>query len=54
VRHRPDFARYECAANGAQKLNEQFKELCIKKGIALKVPDYKVEEQVKQLSLLGI
>lgn len=46
--------RYECAANGAQKLSEQFKELCSKKGIALKVPQYKQREQVKQLSLLGI
>jgi DNA repair photolyase len=46
--------RYECAANGAQKLSEQFKELCIQKGIALKVPKYKVRERVRQLSLLGI
>jgi hypothetical protein len=46
--------RYECAAIGAQKLSEQFKELCKKKGIALKVTQYKVKERVRQLSLLGI
>ena len=46
--------RYECAANGAPGLSEQFKELCMEKGIALKVPQYKVRERVKQLSLLGI
>lgn len=46
--------RYECAANGAQKLSEQFKELCKKKGIALEVPQYKTIERVRQLSLLGI
>jgi DNA repair photolyase len=46
--------RYECAANGAQKLSEQFKALCALKGIELKVPQYKARERVRQLSLLGI
>ena len=46
--------RYECAANGAQKLSEQFKALCAQKGIMLKVPQYKVREKARQLSLLGI
>ncbi len=46
--------RYECAANSAQKLSEQFKTLCAQKGIALKVPQYKVKERFMQLSLLGI
>lgn len=47
-------SRYECAANGEQKLSEQFKELCVKKGIALKVPKYQVKERARQLRLLGI
>ncbi len=46
--------RYECAANGAQKLGDQFRELCLMKGIALKVPQYQVKEPIRQLSLLGI
>ena len=46
--------RYECAANEAQKLSEQFKELCVQKGMALKVPQYKAIERARQLSLLGI
>jgi hypothetical protein len=46
--------RYECAANGAQKLSEQFIELRAQKGMALMVPQYKLNEQVRQLSLLGI
>ena len=46
--------RYECSANGAQKLNEQFKELCLQKGIALKVPQFRIPEPVRQLNLLGI
>jgi DNA repair photolyase len=46
--------RYECAANGAQKLSDQFKELCSQKGITLRVPQYKVSKEVRQLSLLGI
>ncbi len=46
--------RYECAANGAYQLNEKFRTLCAEKGIALKVPQYKQPEQIRQLSLLGI
>ncbi len=46
--------RYECAANGARQLNEKFRTLCAEKGIALKVPQYKQPEQIRQLSLLGI
>jgi DNA repair photolyase len=46
--------RYECHARGAKELSEQFKALCKQKGIALKVPQYRVKEEVRQLSLLGI
>ncbi len=46
--------RYECAANGAQELSDQFKALCAQKGIALKVPLYQPPKKIRQLSLLGI
>jgi len=46
--------RYECAANGALKLSEQFKELCAQKGIMRKVPQFKPQERIRQLSFLGI
>lgn len=46
--------RYECVANGAQKLSEQFKELCAQKGIMRKVPQFKPQERIRQLSFLGI
>ncbi len=46
--------RYECHARGAKDLSEQFQALCKQKGIALKVPQYRVKEEVRQLSLLGI
>ena len=46
--------RYECNARGAKELSEQFQALCKQKGIALKVPQYRVKEEGRQLSLLGI
>lgn len=46
--------RYECHARGAKELSDRFTELCKKKGIALKVPQYRVKEEGRQLSLLGI
>lgn len=46
--------RYECNANGAKELSERFKELCAQKGIAMKVPQYRMREKARQLSLLGV
>lgn len=46
--------RYECHARGAKELSEQFQALCKQKGIALKAPQYRVKEEGRQLSLLGI
>lgn len=46
--------RYECHARGAKQLSEQFKALCMEKGIANKVPHYQPDRPVSQLSFLGI
>lgn len=46
--------RYECHARGAKQLSEQFKALCLEKGIANKVPFYLPDRPVRQLSFLGI
>ena len=46
--------RYECHAREAKQLSEQFKALCMEKGIANKVPFYLPDRPVRQLSFLGI